>query len=58
MNAFDPLLWTLLAWLIVDLIQTDNQRLWLWIGGLVGITLLNKYGVLFLVVGLLAGVIV
>lgn len=57
MNAFDPLLWTLLAWLIVDLIQTDNQRLWLWIGGVVGITLLNKYGVLFLVVGLLAGVI-
>ncbi len=57
MNAFDPLLWTLLAWLIVDLIQSGNQRLWLWIGGLVGITLLNKYGVLFLVVGLLAGVI-
>lgn len=57
MNAFDPLLWTLLAWLILDLIQTGNQRLWLWIGGLVGITLLNKYGVLFLVVGLLAGVI-
>jgi 4-amino-4-deoxy-L-arabinose transferase-like glycosyltransferase len=55
MNAFDPLLWTLLAWLIVHLIQTGNQRLW--IGGLVGITLLNKYGVLFLVVGLLAGVI-
>jgi Dolichyl-phosphate-mannose-protein mannosyltransferase len=56
MNAFDPLLWTLLAWLVVDLIQTGNQRLWLWIGALVGITLLNKYGVLFLVVGLLAGV--
>jgi 4-amino-4-deoxy-L-arabinose transferase-like glycosyltransferase len=57
MNAFDPLLWTLLAWLMVELIQTDNQKLWLWIGGLVGITLLNKYGVLFLVLGLLAGVI-
>ena len=57
MNAFDPLLWTLLALLMVDLIQTDNQKLWLWIGGLVGITLLNKYGVLFLVAGLLAGVI-
>jgi 4-amino-4-deoxy-L-arabinose transferase-like glycosyltransferase len=57
MNAFDPLLWTLLAWLIVKLIQTGNQKLWLWIGGLVGVTLLNKYGVLFLVVGLLAGVI-
>ena len=58
MNAFDPLLWTLLAWLLVDLIQTGNQRLWLGIGALVGITLLNKYGVLFLVVGLLAGVLV
>jgi 4-amino-4-deoxy-L-arabinose transferase-like glycosyltransferase len=58
MNAFDPLLWTLLAWLIVNLIQTGNQRLWLWIGGLVGITLLNKYGVLFLVLGLLVGMIV
>jgi Dolichyl-phosphate-mannose-protein mannosyltransferase len=57
MNAFDPLLWTLLTWLLVDLIQTGNQRLWLGIGALVGITLLNKYGVLFLVVGLLAGVI-
>jgi hypothetical protein len=57
MNAFDPLLWTLLAWLMVELIQTGNPRLWLWIGGLVGITLLNKYGVLFLVVGLLAGVL-
>jgi 4-amino-4-deoxy-L-arabinose transferase-like glycosyltransferase len=57
MNAFDPLLWTLLAWLLVDLIQTGNQKAWLWIGGLVGITLLNKYGVLFLVVGLLVGVI-
>lgn len=31
MNAFDPLLWTLLAWPIVDLIQTGNQKLWLWI---------------------------
>jgi hypothetical protein len=57
MNAFDPLLWTLLAWLIVDLIQTDNQKLWLGIGALIGVTLLNKYGVLFFVSGLLVGVI-
>ncbi len=57
MNAFDPLLWTLLAWLIVDIIQTDNQQRWVWIGALVGVTLLNKYGVLFYVVGLLAGII-
>jgi hypothetical protein len=30
MNAFDPLLWTVLALLLVHLIQTGNQRLWLW----------------------------
>ncbi len=42
---------------MVDLVQRGNQRLWLWIGVLVGITLLNKYGILFLIVGLLAGVI-
>jgi hypothetical protein len=57
MNAFDPLLWTLLAWLIVDLIQTGNQKLWLWIGVLTGFTILNKYGVLFFIAGLLVGVL-
>jgi hypothetical protein len=56
MNAFDPLLWTLIAWLLVDLVQTGNERNWIWIGVLVGVTLLNKYGVLFFIVGLLAGV--
>jgi hypothetical protein len=56
MNAFDPLLWGLLAWLLVKLVQNGDQRLWLWIGVLVGITLLNKYGVLFFLFGLLVGV--
>jgi 4-amino-4-deoxy-L-arabinose transferase-like glycosyltransferase len=56
MNAFDPLLWILIAWLLVDLVQTGKERNWLWIGVLTGITLLNKYGVLFLLSGLLAGV--
>jgi hypothetical protein len=56
MNAFDPLLWTLIAWFLVDLVQTGKQKNWLWIGVLTGITLLNKYGVLFFVAGLLVGV--
>jgi Dolichyl-phosphate-mannose-protein mannosyltransferase len=57
MNAFDPLLWTLIAWFLVDLVQAGKQRNWIWIGVLTGITLLNKYGVLFFIVGLLAGVL-
>ncbi len=58
MNAFDPMLWVLLAWLVVKLIQSGNEKLWLWIGALVGVTLLNKYGVLFFMFGLLAGVVI
>ncbi len=55
MNAFDPLLWIWIAWLLVDLVQTGKERNWLWIGVLTGLTLLNKYGVLFLLPGLIAG---
>jgi hypothetical protein len=58
MNSFDPMLWTLLTWLMVRLIQSGNEKHWLWIGALVGITLLNKYGVLFFLFGLLAGVVI
>ncbi len=57
MNAFDPLLWMLIAWLLVDLVQTSNEKNWIGIGVLTGITLLNKYGVLFLVAGFLVGVV-
>jgi len=56
MNAFDPLLWTVIAWFFVDLVQTGKEQNWIWIGVLTGVTLLNKYGVLFFLVGLLAGV--
>jgi hypothetical protein len=56
MNAFDPLLWVTLAWLLVELVQSGEQKLWVWIGALIGITLLNKYGVAFLLPGLLLGV--
>lgn len=57
MNAFDPLLWTFIAWFLVDLVQTGKEQNWIWIGVLTGITLLNKYGVLFFIAGLLAGVL-
>jgi hypothetical protein len=56
MNAFDLLLWTVIAWHFVDLVQTGKEQNWIWIGVLTGVTLLNKYGVLFFIVGLLAGV--
>jgi len=57
MNALDPALWTAIAFVVVRLSQTGNQRLWLVIGALAGITILNKYAILFWLVGLLIGVL-
>lgn len=57
MNAFDPLLWTSLAYLVVRIVKTGNEKLWLWFGILLGITTLNKYGIVFWLSGLLVGML-
>jgi hypothetical protein len=50
MNAWEPLLFVLLAWTLVRLVGGGNPRLWLAAGAIVGIGLLNKYSM-----GLYAG---
>jgi MFS family permease len=55
MNAFDPLLWTAIAYLIVRIIRRKDERLWLAVGILIGVTILNKYGILFWLAGVLVG---
>jgi hypothetical protein len=57
MNALDFLLWTLLAWVLVRLIHSGNERLWLCWGIILGVSLLNKYAVAFFAVSLFAGVL-
>jgi hypothetical protein len=57
MNDLDPLLWTAIAFLVVRVAKSGNQRLWLGIGALTGITILNKYAVLFWVSGLILGIL-
>jgi 4-amino-4-deoxy-L-arabinose transferase-like glycosyltransferase len=57
MNAFDPLLWTGLAYLLVRLIQSGNERLWISIGALVGLAILNKYAIVFWLSGLALGIL-
>ena len=58
MNVFEPLLWMGCAWVVIRIIKTGNQKLWLWFGVLAGLGLENKYSMaLFgfaIVVGLLA----
>jgi len=55
MNAFDFPLWTALALLLVRIENSGESRLWLLFGLLAGVTVLNKYGVIFFLAALLAG---
>jgi len=56
MNAFDPLLWTVIAWLVVCIAKTGREKLWLAVGAIAGVAILNKYGVVFWLAGLVIGV--
>lgn len=43
MNAFEPLLWMGCAYVVIRIVKTGNQKLWLWFGLLAGVGLENKY---------------
>ncbi|MGH9605208.1 MAG: ArnT family glycosyltransferase [Terracidiphilus sp.] len=57
MNAFDPVFWTAIAILVVRIAKTDNQRLWIAVGILTGIDILNKYDIVFWLAALLIGLL-
>jgi len=55
MNGFDAVFWTAIAFLIVRLARTGHESLWIPIGALAGITILNKYAILFWLSGVIVG---
>ncbi|MGH7416187.1 MAG: glycosyltransferase family 39 protein, partial [Candidatus Rokuibacteriota bacterium] len=55
MNAFEPLFWTLCALLLVRIVNTGDQRLWLWFGLVAGLGLQNKYSMAVYGLGLVVG---
>jgi len=57
MNAFEPLFWMGCAYVFVRIINTGNQRLWLWFGALAGLGLQNKYSMGVFGAGLVAGLL-
>ncbi len=57
MNAFDTLLWTIAAFLLVRLIKEDNPKLWIGIGVVIGLGLLNKISMGFFAAGVFAAVL-
>lgn len=57
MNAFEPLFWMGCAYLLIRIIKTGNQKLWLWFGLLSGMGLENKHSMLIFGFGLVAGLV-
>ncbi len=55
--TYDLLAWTIASWLVVRLLGGADQRLWLAVGVVVGLGLLNKYTIALLPVGLLVGIV-
>ncbi len=57
MNAFDPPLWMACSYIVLRIQRTGNERLWLGFGAVSGLALLNKYGIAFFAVGIVAGLL-
>jgi 4-amino-4-deoxy-L-arabinose transferase-like glycosyltransferase len=54
-TPFDQLFWVIASYLVIRLIRTGNERLWLAVGVTVGIGLLNKWTIAFFVLALAIG---
>ncbi len=56
-TSFDFLWWILIAYFTICLLKSGNPRWWMAIGAVVGLGLQTKYSILFLIVGILVGVV-
>ncbi len=57
MNAFEPLFWTLGAYLVARALKTGDARLWVWFGLLMGLGLQNKHSTLIFGFAVVAGLL-
>jgi 4-amino-4-deoxy-L-arabinose transferase-like glycosyltransferase len=55
--TFDFLWWVTIAYCVLRLLKSENPRWWLAIGGLIGLGMMTKYTILYLIAGLVAGVL-
>jgi hypothetical protein len=56
--TFDYLWWVLTAFLVARLLRTENDKLWLAIGAVIGLGMMTKYTMGFLALGIAFGVVV
>jgi hypothetical protein len=54
MNAFEPVFWMAIAYVLIRIIQTGDGRLWLAIGFLLGLGLENKHSTAFFAIAVAA----
>ena len=57
MNCFDILFWTLGAYILLLLIKEQNSKLWIALGLVIGVGLLNKIGMLWFGFGLVVAML-
>jgi hypothetical protein len=57
MNSLEGLFWTACAFIMIRIIKTGNQKLWLWFGILSGIGLENKHSMLIFGAAIVAGLL-
>ncbi|MBN1780833.1 glycosyltransferase family 39 protein [bacterium] len=57
MNFWDMLFWQVLFFVLIRIVKTGNEQLWITFGYIAGIGLLNKISILFLGFGLFAGLV-
>jgi hypothetical protein len=57
MNPIDQTLWAVAAYLLLRIVNSGNPRIWLGLGVVLGLGLLNKLSVVWLGCGILAGVL-
>src|SRR5262252_1935541 len=55
--SFDSLCWVLTAYFVVRLLRTGDPRWWVAIGSAIGLGMMTKYTMGFLVLGIVAGVL-
>ena len=55
--AFDYLFWVLTAYLLIRLFKSGDPRWWVAIGASIGLGMMAKYGMVFFVCGIAAGVL-
>jgi len=57
MNTFDFLFWITSAYLLLRIVQEENKKLWIWLGVVIGLGLLNKTSLLWLSSGVFLALI-